>query len=59
MLKFMYSEKATQFYEISTLILFYVMPVKNKVEILQNFVRFLEYINFNETRTDWLKVVNS
>ena len=35
--KFMYSEKAKNFCEISTLLLSYVVPVKNKVEISQNF----------------------
>ena len=45
-LKFIYPEKATQFYEISTLHLSYVVPVKSKVEILQNFVAFSEYMNF-------------
>ena len=46
-LKFIYSEKATKFCEISTLLLSYVVPVKSNVEILQNFVAFSEYINFN------------
>ena len=36
-LKFIYSEKATKFYEISTIDLSYVVPVKSTVEILQNF----------------------
>ena len=45
-LKFIYSEKATKFCEISTLLLSYVVPVKSKVEILQNFVAFSEYMNF-------------
>ena len=44
--KFIYSEKTTKFFEISTLLLPYVMPVKRKVEILQNFVAFSEYMNF-------------
>ena len=44
--KFIYSEKATKFCEISTLLLSYVVPVKSKVEILQNFVAFSEYMNF-------------
>ena len=39
-LKFVYSEKATQFCEISNLLSSYVVPVKSKVEILQNFVAF-------------------
>ena len=46
-LKFIFSEKATKFCEISTVDLSYVVPVKSTVEILQNFVAFLEYINFN------------
>ena len=37
-LKFIYSEKATKFCEISTVDLSYVVPVKSKVEISQNFV---------------------
>ena len=47
LLKFIYSEEATKFCEISTLLLSYVVPVKNKVEISQNFVAFSEYMNFN------------
>ena len=43
-IKFIYSEKATKFCEISTVDLSYVVPVKSTVEILQNFVAFLEYI---------------
>ena len=42
-LKFIYSEKATKFCEISTLLLSYVVPVKSKVKISQNFVAFSEY----------------
>ena len=45
-LKFIYSEKATKFCEISTVDLSYVVPVKSKMEILQNFVAFSEYMNF-------------
>ena len=37
-LKFIYSEKATKFCEIFTLLLSYVLPVKSKVKISQNFV---------------------
>ena len=44
-LKFMYSEKATHFCEISNLFLSYVVPVTSKVEISQNFVAFSEYMN--------------
>ena len=59
MLKFIYSEKATQFWEVSTLLLSYVVPVKSKVEISQNFVTFSEYMNFTNsfiqtaTSFDW------
>ena len=42
--KFIYSKKATQFWQISTLILSYVVPVKSKVEIYQNYVAFSEYM---------------
>ena len=52
-LKFIYSEKATKFCKISTLLLSYVVPVKSKVEISQNFVAFSEYMNFNQKRTSW------
>ena len=45
-IKFIYSEKATKFCEISTLLLSYLVPVKSKVEISQNFVAFSEYMNF-------------
>jgi hypothetical protein len=44
--KLMYSEKATKFCKISTLLLSYVVPVKSKVEILHTFVAFSEYMNF-------------
>ena len=44
--KFIYSEKATKFSEISTLLLTTVHTVKSKVEISQNFVVFSEYMNF-------------
>ena len=45
-LKFIYSEKATKFCKISTVDLFYVVPVKSTMEISQNFVAFSEYMNF-------------
>ena len=44
--KLIYSEKAIKFCKISTLLLSYVVPVKSKVEISQNFVAFSEYMNF-------------
>ena len=46
-LKFIYnSEKATKICEISISLLSYVVPVKSKVEISQNFAVFSEYLNF-------------
>ena len=45
--KFIYSEKATKFCEIFTLLLPYVVPVKSKVNISQTFVAFSEYMNFS------------
>ena len=47
LLKFVYSEKATKFCDISTVDLSYVVTIKSMVEILQNFVAFSEYMNFN------------
>ena len=47
-LKFIYSDEATKFCEIFTLLLSYVVPVKSKVKILQNFVAFSEYMNFKQ-----------
>ena len=44
--KFIFSEKATNFCEISTVDLSYVVTVKSTVEISQNFVAFSEYMNF-------------
>ena len=41
-----YSEKATKFCEIFTLLLSYVVPVKSKVKISKIFVAFSEYMNF-------------
>ena len=46
MVKFVYSEKATKIFEISTLLLSTVHTDKSKVEISQNFVAFSEYMNF-------------
>ena len=42
-IKFILSEKATKFCEIFTIL----TTVKSKVKILQNFVAFPEYMNFN------------
>ena len=47
--KFIYSKKATKLFEISTIDLSYVVPVKSAVEIVeisQNFVAFSDYMNF-------------
>ena len=45
-LKFIYSEKATNFCEISSVDLSYVVTVKSTAEISQNCVAFSEYMNF-------------
>ena len=45
-LKFIYSEKATKFCEIFTLLLTTVHTVKSKMKILRNFVAFSEYMRF-------------
>ena len=44
--KFIYSEKATNFFEIFTLLLTLCTLVKSKVKISQNLVAFSEYMNF-------------
>ena len=44
--KFIYSEKATKFCEISTVDISYVVTVKSKLETSQNFVASSEYMNF-------------
>ena len=49
--KFIYSEKATKFCKISTLLLFVCTVDKSKVEISQNFVTFSEYMNFKNKQT--------
>ena len=45
-LKFIHSEKATKFCEISTLLLTVCTVVKSTAEISQNFVASSEYMNF-------------
>ena len=45
-MKFIYSEKATKFCEIFTLLLSYVAPVKSRANISRNFLAFLEYMIF-------------
>ena len=46
--KFIHSEKASKFCEISTIDLSYVVPVKSTVEISQSFLAFSEYMKFKE-----------
>ena len=46
-IKFIYFEKATNFFEISTLLLTGTTYDKSKVKISQNFVAFSEYMNFS------------
>jgi hypothetical protein len=46
----MYSEKATNICEISTVDLSYVVTVKSTVKISQNFVAFSEYMNFKQNK---------
>ena len=53
-LKFIYSEKATNFCEISNVDLSYVVTVKSTVEISQNFVAFSEYMNFNSHKGSYV-----
>ena len=47
-IKFIYSEKATKVCKISILFLSFVVPVKSKVQIWQNFVAFSKYMNFKK-----------
>ena len=42
--KFIYSEKVTNFHEIPTVDLSYLVTVKSTLKILQNFVAFSDYI---------------
>ena len=46
--KLIYSEKATKFCEIFTLLLIVCTVVKSKVKISRHFVAFSEYMNFNK-----------
>ena len=47
----MFSEKATNFFEIFTLLLTGTTQDKGKVKISQNFVAFSKYINFTRLIT--------
>ena len=51
---YIYSEKATNFWEIFTLFWSYVEPVKSEVKISQNFVPFSEYTIFDMFANEWL-----
>ena len=44
----MYLTIKVKVYEIFTLLLSYVVPVKSKAKISSNFVAFSEYMNFNK-----------
>ena len=50
-LKFIYSERATQYCKISIVDLTVTTQDKSMVEISQNFVAFSEYINFTRDST--------
>ena len=62
-IKFIYSEQATKFCEIFTLLLTTVHTVKSKVKTLQNFVTFSEYMNFTfsiSEKKNWIwKSINT
>ena len=52
MVNFIYSEKATKFCKISTLLLPNAVTVKCKVEILQKFVAFSKYELYPLSKSD-------
>ena len=52
-LNFMYSEKATKFWKIFTLLLTGTIEDNSKVKISQNFLAFSEYLNFNNLIINW------
>ena len=56
-LKFIYSEKTTNFCKIFIADLSYVVTIKSTVEISKKFVAFSEYMNFK--RASYEIVVNS
>ena len=45
-IKLIYSEKATIFFKISTVDLSYVVPVRSRVDISQNFMALSDYMSF-------------
>ena len=54
-IKFIYSENAAKFCEISILLLTVCSTVKSKVKISENFVAFSEYMNFSTPTEAYLK----
>ena len=56
LVEFIYSEKATKFCEISTLLVTGTTQDKNKLEISQKCVAFSEYMNFNSESNLALKL---
>ena len=56
--KFIYSEKATKFCEISAFLLTIIRTVKSKVKILQNFVASSEYMNFTKLKINKELIIN-
>ena len=56
--KFIYSEKATKFCEIFTLLLTKVHTVKSKEKISQSFVAFSEFMNFTNIFQKSVKIGN-
>jgi hypothetical protein len=56
-LKFIYSEKATNFCKISNVDLSYVVTVKSTMKISQNFVAFSEYMNVIDLQFGSIKSV--
>ena len=58
LVRFIYSEKDTNFYKISTVDLSNVVTVKSTVKISRKFVAFSEYMNFNKSigAICWFKI---
>ena len=57
LVKFIYSEKATKFWEISTADLTVTTQDKSTVEISQKILAFLEYMNFNLRQESWTGIL--
>ena len=56
-IKFIYSEKATKFWEISTVNLTVTTKDKSKVDISQKFLALSEYTNFIGRGSSRVKVI--